>query len=199
MQWNAKRSVIGTVASGKTIKRILISYDKPSGPTVFHTWVDDIRIMSAPHPTPRSSLAQWVDTRRDTQSTGSFSRGNTYPATAVPHGFNFLTPMPTASSISWLYEYHRLNNADNVPMLQAFAVSHEPSPWMGDRQTFQVMPAAGTAGSVPNAGRGARALAFHHENETAQPHYYRIAFDNGMRTEMAPTDHAAVFRFTFAG
>jgi len=197
MQWNAKRSVIGTVAAGKTVKRILVAYDNPSGPTMFRTWFDDVRITSAPKLVPRSHLAEWVDTRRGTQSSGGFSRGNNFPATAVPHGFNFWTPMTNAGSSSWLYEYHRMNNADNRPALQAFAISHEPSPWMGDRQTFQMMPSAATG--VPDASRMGRMLAFGHENETAQPHYYSVSFDNGIRTEIAPTDHAALFRFTFPG
>src|SRR5262249_52146479 len=100
-------------------------------------------------------------------------------------------------STSWLYDYHRSNTADNLPALQAFTVSHEPSPWMGDRQTFQVMPSA--AAGVPDASRPARALPFRHDNEEPRPYYYRVVFENGLRAEIAPTDHAAVLRFTFPG
>ena len=136
-------------------------------------------------------------TTRGTHSSGAFSRGNNIPATAVPHGFNFWVPVTDAGSTSWLYEYHRANNADNRPELQAFALSHETSPWMGDRQTFQVMPSGET--ERPHAGRSERALAFGHDREIARPHYYAVTFDNGIRTEIAPTDHAAMFRFTFTG
>jgi putative alpha-1,2-mannosidase len=66
---------------------------------------------------------------------------------------------------------------------------------MGDRQTFQVMPSA----QAPTTNRGARALAFQHQNEIAKPHYYGVTFENGMRTEIAPADHSAMFRFTFTG
>jgi predicted alpha-1,2-mannosidase len=197
MQWNAKQADIGAVAAGRTVKRILIGYDNPSGPpTVFRSWVDDIRI-GDPVPTARSGLSDYVDTRRGSNSSGGFSRGNNFPATAVPHGFNFWTPMTNAGSSSWLYEYHRMNSdAHNLPMLQAFAASHEPSPWMGDRQTFQVMPAAT---GTPDGMRTTRALEFRHENEVARPYGYRVTFENGLRTEFAPTDHAAIFRFTFTG
>ncbi|MCZ9341599.1 hypothetical protein NGM37_27935, partial [Streptomyces sp. TRM76130] len=116
------------------------------------------------------------------------------PATAVPNGFNFWTPVTDAGSTSWLYDYARRNNADNLPTLQAFSASHEPSPWMGDRQTFQVMPSA--ASGTPDAGREARALPFRHENETARPYYYGVTFENGLKAEIAPTDHAAMMRFT---
>ncbi|MGH3324086.1 MAG: GH92 family glycosyl hydrolase, partial [Streptomyces sp.] len=137
------------------------------------------------------------ETTRGTLSSGSFSRGNTFPATAVPNGFNFWTPVTDAGSSDWQYEYARKNNDDNRPTLQAFSASHEPSPWMGDRQTFQVMPS--TAAGKPDASRKARALPFQHANEKARPHYYGVTFDNGLKTEIAPTDHAAMMRFTFPG
>ncbi|MFL5801171.1 MAG: glycoside hydrolase domain-containing protein, partial [Roseiflexaceae bacterium] len=197
-QWNYKVSGIGHVAAGKTIDRILVAYDSPTGPGLFNGWVDDIRIVGNPAHTTPQRLSDYVVTTRGTNSSSGFSRGNNIPATAVPHGFNFWVPMTSAGSMSWLYEYHRQNNAQNLPMLQAFAASHEPSPWMGDRQTFQVMPSASTA-TTPDGSRTNRALAFRHENEIAKPHYYGVTFENGIRTEIAPTDHAAVFRFTFTG
>jgi predicted alpha-1,2-mannosidase len=194
-QWNRIASVVGAVAAGKTIKRILVAYDNPKGPAGFNGWIDDIAVKSAPVVVERPRPSDWVLTNRGTNSSGSFSRGNNFPATAVPHGFNFWSPMTNAGSISWLYEYAKNNNRDNLPTLQAFTASHEPSPWMGDRQTFQVMPSIGT----PTADRAVRALPFRHENEVARAHYYGVTFENGMRTEIAPTDHAALFRFTFTG
>jgi predicted alpha-1,2-mannosidase len=196
-QWNQIRSRIGDVAAGRTVDRILVGYDKPAGPATFRAWFDDIRINQARPAKPKTHLSEYAETRRGTQSSNDFSRGNNFPATAVPHGFNFWTPVTDAASTDWLYQWSRQNNADNRPAIQAFSASHEPSPWMGDRQTFQVMPSA--AGGVPDADRTARQLAFGHENEVAKPYYYGVTFDNGMRTELAPTDHAALFRFTFTG
>lgn len=196
-QWNHKVSNIGAVAAGKTIDRILLAYDNPKGTGVFRGWVDDVRITDAPPVRTFAKKSDYALTTRGTQSTGSFSRGNNFPATAVPHGFNFWTPMTNAGSQSWLYEYHKANNAANLPTLQAFAISHEPSPWMGDRQTFQVMPSVATG--TPDPSRTVRALPFKHENEIAKPHHYGVTFENGLRTDIAPTDHAALMRFTFPG
>ncbi len=176
---------------------MLLAYDNPAGPATFRGWVDDIKVVGSPAVKKYDHPSDYVLTTRGTNSTGSFSRGNNIPAVAVPHGFNFWTPVTNAGTLSWLYDYHKGNNAANLPTLQAFAASHEPSPWMADRQTFQVMP-SGAAG-VPNANRAARALAFRHENEVASPHYYSVKFENGLKTEIAPTDHAALFRFTFTG
>ncbi|MER6348477.1 GH92 family glycosyl hydrolase [Streptomyces sp. NPDC001595] len=196
-QWNNVVSRIGAVAAGRTVDRILVAYDAPAGPARFRGWVDDVTLDVAPPKRPRAHLSDYALTTRGTLSSGGFSRGNTFPATAVPHGFNFWTPVTNAGSLSWLYDYARANNADNLPTLQAFSASHEPSPWMGDRQTFQVMPSA--AAGTPDTGRAARALPFRHENETARPHYYGVRFENGVKAEMTPTDHAAVLRFTYPG
>ncbi|WP_030622485.1 GH92 family glycosyl hydrolase [Streptomyces sclerotialus] len=196
-QWNDRTARIGAVAAGKTVDRVLLAYDAPRGTGDFRGWLDDVSLAPAKPEEPLAHLADHVSTVRGTHSSGSFSRGNTFPATAVPNGFNFWTPVTNAGSQDWLYEYARKNNADNLPTLQAFSASHEPSPWMGDRQTFQVMPSA--ASGTPDASRTARALPFHHSRETAKPHHYSVTFDNGLKTEIAPTDHAAMMRFTFPG
>jgi predicted alpha-1,2-mannosidase len=197
-QWNAVSSNIGAVAAGKTIKRILIDYDNPAGKSgmAFQGWIDDLKVTGNPAAPDRSHLSDWVDTRRGTNANGSFSRGNNIPATAVPHGFNFYVPVTDAGSTSWLYRYQESNDANNLPMLQALSISHEPSPWMGDRQTFQVMPSPNAS---PNTGRSQRALEFSHDDETAKPYYYGVTFKNGLEAEIAPSDHSAVMRFTFTG
>ncbi|MEU1040474.1 GH92 family glycosyl hydrolase [Streptomyces sp. NPDC005907] len=196
-QWNNVRSRIGSVAAGRTVDRILVAYDSPKGPAKFRGWVDDIAVKAVAPEKPKAHLSDYALTTRGTNSSGGFSRGNNFPATAVPHGFNFWTPVTNAGSLSWLYDYARANNADNLPTIQAFSASHEPSPWMGDRQTFQVMPSA--ASGAPDTGRTARALAFRHEKETARPYYYGVTFENGLKAEMAPTDHAAALKFTYPG
>ncbi|MGC0354886.1 putative alpha-1,2-mannosidase [Streptomyces sp. SAI-124] len=196
-QWNHVAARIGSVAAGKTVDRILVAYDSPNGPAKFRGWLDDVTLERAAPEQPRAHLSDYALTTRGTNSSGGFSRGNNFPATAVPHGFNFWTPVTNASSLSWLYDYARANNEDNLPTIQAFSASHEPSPWMGDRQTFQVMPSA--ASGTPDTGREARELAFRHENETARPYYYGVRFENGLKAEMTPTDHAAALRFSFPG
>ncbi|MGW2231578.1 GH92 family glycosyl hydrolase [Streptomyces formicae] len=196
-QWNNIEARIGQVAGGKTVDRILFAYDSPKGPAKFRGWLDDVSLKEKAPAKPKAHPSDYADTTRGTNSSGGFSRGNTFPATAVPHGFNFWTPVTNAGSLSWLYDYARGNNDDNLPTIQAFSASHEPSPWMGDRQTFQMMPSVDK--DTPSASRTKRALPFKHEKETARPHYYGVTFENGLKTEMAPTDHAAMMKFTFPG
>ncbi len=193
-QWNFVSIDLGRVAAGRHIRQIVLDHDGPAA--AFEGYLDDIRIGAAP-PDTRRQPADFVDTRRGSNANSSYSRGNTFPAAALPHGFNFWTPVTDASG-NWLYQYQAHNGADNRPRLQAFALSHEPSPWMGDRQTLQLMPEAQPDG-VPVLDRAARSLSFNHDHETARADEYRVAFDNGIVTEMTPTDHAAMFRFTFTG
>jgi predicted alpha-1,2-mannosidase len=191
-QWAHKAVRLGAL-KGRRIKAIELEV-RPEAGAGASGWLDDIAIgdqarLAAAHP------SDYVLTTRGTQANGTFSRGNNIPATAMPHGFNFWTPATDAGSLSWLYSWNEKNGPDNRPRLQALSLSHEPSPWMGDRQTFQVMPSISSG--RPDADRQRRALPFSHENEVARPYTYRVDFDNGIRAEIAPSERAAVFRFRF--
>ncbi|MET0289293.1 MAG: GH92 family glycosyl hydrolase [Pseudoxanthomonas sp.] len=194
-QWARKAVRLGDLATarGKRVTSIELQLAPPSGATA-KGWIDDVTLGDAPVAS-RTAPTDWVLTTRGSQANSAFSRGNNFPATAVPHGFNFWTPATDASSLSWLYSWNEKNDASNLPRLQAFSLSHEPSPWMGDRQTFQVMPSLDTG--VPEADRAKRAFTFSHADELARPQEYRVRFDNGVGVALAPTDHAAVFEFTF--
>ncbi|MBD9477444.1 glycoside hydrolase family 92 protein [Pseudoxanthomonas sp. PXM02] len=194
-QWAHKQVRVGDVAGlrGKRIRAIELQVlPGPGGSAA--GWIDDIALrQESVDDAIRPS--DYVLTTRGTQSNSTFSRGNNIAATAMPHGFNFWVPVTDAGSLSWLYRWNEQNGDDNRPRLQALSLSHQPSPWMGDRQTFQVMPSS--AAGIPEADRQKRALPFTHEREEARPHLYRIDFDNGIRAEIAPSERAAVFRFHF--
>jgi len=195
-QWNKVRVDLGPLA-GKKITKVLFSYANPDGAagTAFSGWLDDIAVQAATTIDP-SSLTNYVDTRAGTNSSDGYSRGNNIPATAVPNGFNFFVPQTAAGSTTDLYKYQQSNNAANRPTLQGIGISHEPSRWMSDRDSMSVMPSISTA-STPDGSLAARALPFSHDNEVAQPDYYSVRFDNGITTEVTPTDHAGVYRFSF--
>lgn len=182
-----------TAFAGKTIADVLLVVDAP-GAADFEGWIDDVEIGPAPAEPDGTDLTAYVDTRRGTNASHDFSRGNTLPITAWPNGFNFLTPVTNASTYRWPYEYHRANNADNRPELQGLTFSHQPSPWMGDRDQLTIMP---VAAAEPLGDPAERAVAFSHDDEVARPDLYAVALANGVRAELAPTDHGAIFRFTF--
>ncbi|MET4053383.1 putative alpha-1,2-mannosidase [Frigoribacterium sp. PvP054] len=201
-QWNSVRIPLGDLA-GKTVESVVFTYDNAGGTadTRFQGWIDDLDLDPAPARVDGSSLVDHVDTRRGTNSTGSFSRGNNIPAATVPNGFNFWTPMTNASSQTWLYDYARGNDASNLPTLQGIGVSHEPSPWMGDRNQLAILPsttAAGAGGAgAPDATLTTRALSFDHGDEIARPDLYAVQTTSGLEAAVTPTDHGAVMRFAF--
>ncbi|WQI20349.1 GH92 family glycosyl hydrolase [Stenotrophomonas maltophilia] len=194
-QWARKAVRLGDVPAlkGRRVVAIELEVASADGAPV-SGWIDDVRLDTVPRQQP-ARVSDWVLTTRGTQANGTFSRGNNFPATAVPHGFNFWTPVTDAGALNWLYRWNEQNDAQNRPQLQALALSHQPSPWMGDRQTFQVMPSASRG--VPEADRRKRALSFDRSHESARPYRYDVRFDNGIAAAIAPTDHAALFRFDF--
>ncbi|GMA31813.1 hypothetical protein GCM10025875_18050 [Litorihabitans aurantiacus] len=196
-QWNSIRVDL-TPFAGRTIEKIAFAYDNPDGAagTVFSGWLDDITVEPIDVIDDTDGLVSFVDTRRGSHSSGSYSRGLTFPATAWPNGFNFFTPMTDAGTHGTLYEWHRKNGADNLPELEGIGISHQPSIWMGDRNQLAVLPALGTN---PTSTLNDRELSFRHENETARPDIYSVAFENGITTAVTPTDHGGVYRFTFPG
>lgn len=190
-QWNLKRVVLAPVA-GRRVVAVEVTVRPEGIPAT--GWIDAVAVAADKRPQPRE-LTDWVVTTRGTHSSAGFSCGNTAPLTAVPHGFNFLTPMTDAGSFRWIYSWHQHNDAENRPTLQAVALSHIPSPWMGDRSVFQVCPSAEPG--TPPGDPSSRALPFDHADEIPRAHYYSLTTANGIRVEMTPTDHAAVLRFTF--
>jgi len=188
-QWNPVRRPLAAFA-GRRVRRIVLRTDLDDVAT---GWLDDVRI--ADRPPAELSPPDRVRTTRGSHSSGEFSRGNTFPATAVPHGFTFWTPVTDARALNWFYSYHRHNDARNEPRLQAFGASHQPSPWMGDRHTFHLMPGSGPLAT----DRVRRSLPFRHEDEIDRPHHYGVRFGNGIGVDLAPSEHAAIFRFSFPG
>ncbi len=196
-QWNSVTVDLSSMV-GKEIKDVVWMVDVPSvaAGTSFVGWVDDITIASAPVRDTSDGFVSYVDTRRGSNSSGSFSRGNNFPATAVPNGFNFFTPFTNANTVGTLYEYSKANDANNLPRLQGIGISHEPSIWMGDRNQLAFMPAAT---GTPTSSLNGRALTFSHDDEVARPEMYSVLFTNGIRTSVTPTDHGGIYQFAFTG
>ncbi|WP_211349915.1 GH92 family glycosyl hydrolase [Rarobacter faecitabidus] len=195
-QWNNVQVDLSGL-EGKTITKILLTYDNPTGKkgTMFTGWIDDLKIAAA-QPIDGSNLLNYVDTRRGSNGTTSFSRGLTQPLTAVPNGFNFVVPYTNATSQSQPYSYHRDNNSANKLTLQGIGISHVTSPWMGDRNQFTLMPIDGSSTAAPNATPSTRAQTFTHDQEVAKPDYYKVELDNSTVVEATASDHGGVFRFT---
>ncbi len=136
---------------------------------------------------PKADPVDYVTTLMGTMSKHSLSTGNTYPAIAMPWGMNFWTPQTGKMGDGWTYSY----TADKIRGLKQ---THQPSPWMNDYGQFALMPVTG----APIYDEEARASWFSHKAEVARPYYYSVYLaDHDVLAELAPTERAAIFRFTF--
>ena len=131
-------------------------------------------------------LVQYVDTRQGTDSNFGLSYGNTFPATGMPYGMHLWSPQTGKNGDGFKYLYA----SDRI---RGFGQAHQCSPWMSDYAVYTFMPMVGEL----VVDQDKRAAKFSHDRETARPHYYSVEFDNGIRTEMAPTTRAVHLRFTY--
>ncbi len=134
-----------------------------------------------------SGPVDYVNPLVGTQSTYELSNGNTYPAIAHPWGMNFWTPQTGIMGDGWQYTY-------DANKIKGFKQTHQPSPWINDYGQFSIMAVSG----APLFEQNERASWFSHKAETVTPYYYKVYLaDHDIVAELAPTERAAVFRFTF--
>ena len=130
---------------------------------------------------------EYVSTLVGTQSDFTLSTGNTYPAVALPWGMNFWTPQTGENGNGWAYTY-------GAHQIRGFKQTHQPSPWINDYAAFSLMPVR----DASKPGENERASLFSHQSEVAKPYYYSVYLaDHDIKTEITPTERAAIFRFTF--
>ncbi|MCF2503155.1 GH92 family glycosyl hydrolase [Dyadobacter sp. CY107] len=134
-----------------------------------------------------NDLVDLVNPLMGTQSKFSLSSGNTYPAIALPWAMNFWMPQTGKMGDGWAYMY-------DAEKIRGFKQTHQPSPWINDYGQFSIMPVTGKL----KIDEESRASWFSHKAEVAKPHYYKVYLaDHDVTTEIAPTERAAQFRFTF--
>ncbi|SNR43612.1 alpha-1,2-mannosidase, putative [Lutibacter agarilyticus] len=132
-------------------------------------------------------LVDYVNPLMGTDSKHSLSNGNTYPAIATPWGMNFWTPMTAEMGNGWTYNY-------NENKIRGIKQTHQPSPWINDYAAFSLMAVTGEL----KYNEEERASWFSHKAETVKPYHYKVYLaDYDVVAEVAPTERAAHFKFTF--
>lgn len=140
-----------------------------------------------PEPTSEPALIDLANPLMGTASSFELSYGNTYPAVAVPWGMNFWTPVTGKMGNGWGYTYdaHKINGIKQT---------HQPSPWMGDYAAFALFAETGAI----KVKEQERASWYSHKAEQARAYDYKVYLaDYDVTAEVAPTNRAAQFRFTF--
>ena len=178
-QWNQITCDLAAFA-GRTVVAVIASVDAP---TAGRAWVDDVSIAPLDPPGDPVDL---VDTRRGSNSSPGLSRGNTFPAIAVPNGALLVSPM-TRRALDWFYAWSQHNTASGYPAFEGIVLTNEPSPWMGDRNQLIL---------TPTWGADAKPHTFTHADEEARPYRYAVRLDGGLRVDATPSRHGAIIRLT---
>jgi predicted alpha-1,2-mannosidase len=134
----------------------------------------------------QADLLKYVNTLQGTDSNYGLSYGNTYPTIGLPFAEHFYSPQTNKNGDGWKYQY-------SARSIRGFQQVHQCSPWMGDYAVFSLMPGIGKL----TVNEDDRALSFQHAHETAKPNYYKVAFDNGIVSEVSPVERGAHMRFSF--
>lgn len=205
MQWNQVEANIGKAAAGRTIKKILIAYEKNSSSyeatAPFLSYFDDIVIENKAE-AAYDHLSDYVNIFRGSNSTSGFTRGLTSPIVLLPHGFNMMTPV-TENQSSSHYRYQLAGNRTSICHME---LTHIATAWGSSYGDWQFMAnttlSPDQVTSAEPIGAEKRRADFSHDNEVGHAHYYSVTFDegsnaSGVRIEVAPTDHAMLVRFTF--
>ncbi|PST82354.1 alpha-mannosidase [Pedobacter yulinensis] len=131
-------------------------------------------------------LVNYVNTLQGTNSKHELTRGNTYPTTSLPFGMHTWTPQTGRNGDGWKYQYF-------LDRIRGFQQAHQCSSWTRDYAVFSMMPVLDSL----VVDQDKRAAKFSHRNETARPNHYRVMFDNGITTAIAPSTRGAHLRFSF--
>jgi len=132
-------------------------------------------------------LVDYVNPLMGTDSKYSLSNGNTYPAIATPWAMNFWTPMTSKMGDGWTYKY-------NENKIRGIKQTHQPSPWINDYAAFSFMAVTGKLKYKEDE----RQSWFSHKAETVKPYHYKVYLaDYDTTVEVAPTERAAHFKYTF--
>ena len=136
------------------------------------------------------NLLQYVD-----PFIGTAEHGHVYPGATVPFGAVQLSPDNGTQGWDWCAGY---NYADNV--IVGFSHTHLSGTGIGDLCDLSMMPAVSAVdfNTQPEDPKTASyAARFQHEKEEAEPGYYSVQLENGIRVELTAARHAGVQRYTF--
>ncbi|QCX37405.1 glycoside hydrolase family 92 protein [Aureibaculum algae] len=133
-----------------------------------------------------NNLVDYVNTLQGTNSKHELTRGNTYPTIALPFAMNTWTPQTGNNGDGWKYQYFKNK-------IRGFQQAHQCSSWSNDYAVFSLMPVVGKL----TLNEHERATKFSHKNEISKPHYYSVQLENGISTEISPSERGAHLRFQF--
>ncbi|HEX3435778.1 MAG TPA: GH92 family glycosyl hydrolase, partial [Pseudacidobacterium sp.] len=137
---------------------------------------------------PASDPVSDINLLQGTDSTISFSRGNTLPIAAMPFGMAHWT-LQSFEDSPWMF--HPAERR-----MQGFRSTNQLSPWLGDYGQATFLPFSGYI----KPGPGQRASSFRPEESVLLPHSMRLRLLRyGIDAELVPTERCALIHATYSG
>lgn len=119
---------------------------------------------------------------------GTAEHGHTFPGAILPFGAIQLSPDTRLDGWDGCSGYHYSDNR-----IYGFSHTHLSGTGCSDYGDILVTPFIGE----PSVVNEKYALAFSHKNENAEPGYYMVKFNNGIKAEMTVANYVGVHRYTF--
>jgi predicted alpha-1,2-mannosidase len=127
-----------------------------------------------------------VNLLQGTNSTRTFSRGNTLPIAARPFGMAHWT-LQSAADTAWMF-------APGERRIQGFRCTHQLSPWLSDYGQATFLPFCGEINPNPPD----RASSYRPEEATLAPHSLRLHLARyDIDAELIPTERCALIKAAF--
>ena len=120
---------------------------------------------------------------------GTDGHGHCFPGAILPFGGIQLSPDNPRNGWDWTSGYHY---SDSI--ISSFSHTHLSGTGIGDLQDIRFLPVSTTPDTSisPAAYIQSGYARFSHRNEQAEPGYYSVVFDNGIKTELSPTDAVSI-------
>jgi predicted alpha-1,2-mannosidase len=146
-------------------------------------------VVTEPHPAPLvpSHLADYVNVLQGTNSSPSYSRGNTLPIVAAPFGMAHWTIQTTSERGNWFF-----HPAD--PRFEGVRCTHQLAPWLGDYGHLVVLPFSGNPDFSPNG----RASSYRPQNLHLTPYCMHVELRRySLTIDLVPTERCCMMELTF--
>lgn len=125
---------------------------------------------------------------------GTAGHGHCYPGATTPFGGIQLSPDNPRSSWDWCSGYHY---SDSI--ISSFSHTHLSGTGIGDLQDIRLLPVI----TIPDRNQRpadyiqSGYARFSHANESAEPGYYNVVFDNGIKTELSATNRCGFHYYQY--
>ena len=129
-------------------------------------------------------LASWVNPFVGTKLSNLDDYGKTTPGAVRPFGMLNWGPDIAGSEF---YQWEK-------PVTRGFSLTHTSGPGCGQFGDAPILPVEGVPGHTEQQPQTA---SFHHEHELAEPGYYAVVLDSGIRVQLAAGVRSGIAQFDF--